>query len=492
MNPIHGKGPSLTSPVRADFLKRTLPQPTITPALRTKVLGAYHHIRAVYNFPIEDMDFGPRTHETAPGDRTGYYQAQQSFNSVVLGTVMNALLCGSMIYFGEPGTGKTTTPEVAGQVLYGLKLEEIQKATIYCHPNLTEEKMTASLNIPALMKGEKEVIWGDWALGMFRMLDEANRLPPETHSILLQAIDRRQISYAGEIIDMPFGPIFATANYMDSGNFEMTPPSMDRFGISAFTTGISPQFFDAFFLSAPELDRQSYALSLEERQQVFAEIQSIGIKQETLRFLAYIVSGLTSCTGPVGLKYFEHQKGRLGAGKSAVDFCEKGCNFQHEQVVCSQIKEKGIGRGILALRDYGRALAWLMGKTEIDNEVMAWTFKLVMAHRLAPSKKAMNGGESPLGPDIDKAELFQSNTYSFVEHLWQVALASFQVQEQLMTKYHQFFESVESGQTAEGRAKLIDDGKQLITALTGMADPAKWDMIIAVDSLIKDLQSIGG
>ncbi|MFH2033992.1 MAG: AAA family ATPase, partial [Candidatus Margulisiibacteriota bacterium] len=503
---------------RSIFSRRFLPRPTITPELRDKAMGAYQHTTEVMNYPVRDMHFGAETLSLGALSHTNYREFEEEYNSVVIATILNSLLCGSMLYQGQPGSGKTTTPEIVGQILFGLTLKEIEDATIYCHPNLTEEKMTGSFHIPRLMQGEKQVIWGHWVESFYRMLDEANRQAPETSSILLQAIDRRRVSYAGENKDMPFGPIAATANFHDEGNFPMTPPFLDRFGISVYTTGINPAFlgdvfanfiagyvtklnfaevgvdtaellkalheagyligeldgtghikdyaevikvpqkakelklgisltadqtkmvmgilqkvwqesraadeqsasFDESLLAhedndvfADEIDRKSYALTPAERLRVFAEIQSIGIRAESLNFLSYLVSGLTSCYGHKGLEYYQHSKALLPDDFSIKDYCSKAlCNFT--RTVCSQIRERQLGRGILAVRDYGRALAWLMGRKFMDNEILSWAFRMAMGHRLTPSDLAMNGNESPLGTDIDK-KLFASRTWKFAQ-----------------------------------------------------------------------------
>ncbi|MDI6732234.1 MAG: hypothetical protein QME05_06715, partial [Candidatus Margulisbacteria bacterium] len=130
------------------FTRRILPCPTITPTLRHKVVGAYHYLAGIYSFATPDIRLGNRLE--IPGlalSQTDYAEHERTFNSVLLGTLLNALLNGSMLYFGPPGSGKTTTPEIVGQVLFGLSLPQIEAATIYAHPNLTEEKMIPALFI---------------------------------------------------------------------------------------------------------------------------------------------------------------------------------------------------------------------------------------------------------------------------------------------------------------------------------------------------------
>ena len=467
------KAAPVTGAVPRVFNRRTLATPTITPALRQKVMGAYQYISQCYSFPTPDVRLGSLIEmEGANLTRTDYAEYEQTFNSVLLGTLLNSLICGSIIYFGPPGSGKTTTPEVTGQVLFGLTLRQIEEATIYGHPNLTEEKMTASFDIPKLMNGVKEVNFSRWVLEFFRMLDEVNRIPPETSAILMQAIDRRRVSYAGNPIDMPWGPISATANYYDAGNFEMTRPFMDRFGISVHAEGLSPQELDLLWAPAEELDRESFALSHEDREQVFAEIHSIQVEAQTLALLAHLTSGLSSCQ-LAGNHWYNKHKGRFG--EQPVACSNDGCDFQQAGVVCSQITEQGLNtRGLEALRDYSRAIAWFLGRESVDNEIMKIAFGLVVGHRLSPSRVAMNGGESEDGAEILRS-LFARATFDFADHVWGLGVTTFGAQRTVYDELDAFYEDIAAGQKTA--ASLLAQSRALLEKVDAMEDPAKWEIL---------------
>lgn len=471
--------------VRNAFRFRTLDTPTITSALRQKVHGAYQHIASIYSFLTPDVQLGAKIADLPGLNRTSYTEYEQTFNSVLLGTLLNAVVNGSMIYFGPPGSGKTTTPEVVGQVLFGLTLNKIEEATIYCHPNLTEEKMTGSFDIPKLMgKGEKEVIWSSWVTDFYRMLDEVNRMAPETSAILMQAVDRRRVSYGGEPKDMPYGPVFATANYFDAGNFEMTRPFMDRFGISVHAEGLSPQEIDRLFSPQGELDRESFALSQEEREQVYAEIQSIAIDNRTLSLLTHLASGLSSCE-LAGNRWYDKHKGRFG--EQPVECDGEKCGFDSTKVVCSQIREQGLStRGLIALRDYGRAFAWLLDRESVDREVMKTIFAMVNAHRMTPSRTAMNGGESEEGVEIDKS-LFVRKTFDFAYNLWELGVKSFGAQSTIYDEIDTFYNAITGGtKSVDG---LLEESAGLLEKVDGMEDPAKWEILKSLHSIRQILKA---
>jgi len=464
-----------TSEIGRTFQVRTLEKTQITPALRKKVIGAYQYITGIYSFLTPDIHLGAKREIGTPLSRTNYAEYEQTFNSVLLATLLNALVNGSMLYFGPPGSGKTTTPEVVGQVLFGLTIQQIQAATIYCHPNLTEEKMTGSFDIPKLMSGTKEVIWGTWVREFYRMLDEVNRMAPETSSILMQAVDRRRVSYAGEVLEMATGPIHATANYFDSGNFEMTPPFLDRFGISVNARGISPAHFDSLFMPPGKIDRTKFSFDQAAREEIYAEIQSIGIEGGTLSLLSHIASGLSSCH-LAGNSWYDKNKSLFAENPG--DCKADACGFDSARVLCSQAKEKGLtSRAVIALRDYSRALAWLLGRENVDNEVMQIVFGLVTAHRLSPTSKAMNGGESAAGTEFDK-KLFARKTFDFPNHLFALGKASFDAQGEIYRAIDAFYDEIAQG-TKSAKDVLIES-EQLLIKVDAMEDPAKWDILQAV------------
>ena len=85
-------------------------------------------------------------------------------------------------------------------------------------------------------------------------MDEVNRLPPAKLSILYQIVDRGMTKYGSEVHKVSEGPLFATANAPDSGNFPLPLPFRDRFDIGVIATELNPQYIQRLGTAQPMPD----------------------------------------------------------------------------------------------------------------------------------------------------------------------------------------------------------------------------------------------
>lgn len=175
------------------------------------------------------------------GDET-FEVGENRYEPVALFGIITCILNGRELIFGEYGSGKTTSSERVSSIMKGLPLEFVQASTIHGHPEQTEEKMKATLDLGILEREGREVV--RWKISVFSpvlIIDEINRLPMGKQNIILNEIDRNIWSYRGETIvfkeDKTF---FATVNYHDLGTTKMIPPLLDRFDIAIETGRIHP------------------------------------------------------------------------------------------------------------------------------------------------------------------------------------------------------------------------------------------------------------
>ena len=128
-----------------------------------KLHGVYREIKdkGHYITPSLELIFGKR--ENIPLDEASNQSmevGEQMYNAPLTFTILAAAMYdSSVIYFGAPGTGKTTLAEYVSSAIFNLPLRTIQQATIYGNPELTEEKMIAQYDVVKMMKGLNMPVW---------------------------------------------------------------------------------------------------------------------------------------------------------------------------------------------------------------------------------------------------------------------------------------------------------------------------------------------
>lgn len=136
--------------------------------------------------------------------------------------VLNGLVPNSaMLLVGGHGGGKTTLVKLLGRMFTGMRLDEIESSIVRGHPQLTEEKLTGTLKLGKLMKeGVEEVVWRQFIVGFWKIIDEVNRLTPYSQDILLSLLAEGQVKYYDATTTIEKYTLFATINPQDVGTFE--------------------------------------------------------------------------------------------------------------------------------------------------------------------------------------------------------------------------------------------------------------------------------
>jgi MoxR-like ATPase len=144
----------------------------------------------------------------------------------VLETVLLGVLArGHVLLEDVPGTGKTLTARSMARAL-GLSFSRIQFT-----PDLLPSDVTGT-NVfdqqQQTFEFREGPVFANVVLG-----DEINRAPPKTQAALLEAMEERQVTVAGETHELP-EPFFviATQNPIEAeGTFKLPEAQVDRFAV---------------------------------------------------------------------------------------------------------------------------------------------------------------------------------------------------------------------------------------------------------------------
>ncbi|WP_299922943.1 MoxR family ATPase [uncultured Pelagimonas sp.] len=160
-------------------------------------------------------------------------QAKQSINARFIGQervvelTLSALLCGGHgLLIGLPGLGKTRLVETLSTVM-GLNGNRVQFT-----PDLMPADILGSEVLETGADGSRafKFIPGP-IFCQLMMADEINRASPRTQSALLQAMQEKQVTVAGETrtLDAPFH-VLATQNPIEQeGTYPLPEAQLDRF-----------------------------------------------------------------------------------------------------------------------------------------------------------------------------------------------------------------------------------------------------------------------
>ncbi|MBW3015706.1 hypothetical protein KY330_04755 [Candidatus Woesearchaeota archaeon] len=162
----------------------------------------------------------------------------------------------NVLLLGEPGFGKTTASAIIGCAMTGFPMDLYRSVLISGHPDQSEEKMIARPDFGKLLDKKEQVIWQKALYFSLVQLDEFNRLSSGKQSEFLDAIaNQGRFGYLNESFFSGPKSFFATVNYQDEGNNQITPPALDRFHVCqvfGFPGAIYDDFVYAFSNNAKE------------------------------------------------------------------------------------------------------------------------------------------------------------------------------------------------------------------------------------------------
>jgi MoxR-like ATPase len=333
---------------------------------------------------------------------------------LIVGTcVLNALVPRSaMLLVGGHGGGKTTLAKILGRMMTGKSLDEVEEGILRGHPQMTEEKMIATLKPGPLMKdGVEVVVWRRFVTDFWKIIDEVNRLTPHAQNILLSLLAEGEMKYYDEIKRCEEYCLYATLNPADAGTFEIGPPFLDRFGIAVPIT--MPTVNDLELILASRDDRlfgydelwQVPAVLTEENLLTIWNLaDKVLVSPEASEFMRSVVREFGAC-----IRADKSQSTGLTVETGLCD----GCHYNTAKSVCNKVVIPLSVRAAKDLNRYSKSAAWLIGATEVSVEIVKSLAPLVFWHRTRYVRDELD--RSPYYGDL----------YEYTKHLVELAASRF-------------------------------------------------------------------
>ncbi|MFW9849935.1 MAG: AAA family ATPase [Candidatus Thorarchaeota archaeon] len=327
--------------------------------------------------------------------------------------VLNSLAPRSaMLLIGGHGGGKTTLIKLLGRMLTGKTLDEIDDGMLRGHPQLTEEKMVATLRPGPLMKeGVEVVVWRRFVTGFWKIIDEVNRLTPHAQNILLSMLAEGELKYYDEVKRCDDYCLYATMNPTDSGTFDLAPPFLDRFGMAVPIT--MPTVDDLEIILASRDERlfgydelwQVPAITTEQDLLTLWNLaDKIPVSPIASEFMRSLVREFGAC-----IRVDKSQSHTLTVETGLCD----GCHFNTAKSVCNKVVIPLSVRAAKDLNRYCKAAAWLVGAPEVGIEIVKSLAPLVFWHR------------TRYVPEFIEKSPFFGNSYEFTMQLVELASTRF-------------------------------------------------------------------
>jgi MoxR-like ATPase len=311
-------------------------------------------------------------------------------NAQLYFSIANACLRNrAVLLYGGMGANKTTLVNLLGASFSGQPFDDIENLMISGHPEQTEEKIVGFIDPRQWSnpgKGAVEILWTPWARSRWKVINEINRFPSGKQNLLLEILQKRKISYAGNVLEPGDTCYFATMNPDFSATYPLDEALLDR--ISACVPALQPDFLASLSLS--ERDREIWQLAEELPMFTAAEFAELPenvarVELDSQADLA-IVSLLKDFTLCERAPWYD--KTQLSEAKPSRGLCA-GCHYFNNPTLCCWQVDEGLSDRVRQdLRDYVKAMAFLTRRNG-DIEILRAIAPYIIWHRVTPQRSTL-------------------------------------------------------------------------------------------------------
>jgi MoxR-like ATPase len=311
-------------------------------------------------------------------------------NAQLFFSLANACLRNrALLLYGGMGANKTTLVNLLGSSFLSKGLDEVENLMVTGHPEQTEEKMVGFLDPrqwTRVSSGPCEVLWTSWARSKWKLINEINRFPSGKQNLFLEILQKRKISYAGQVLVPGDTCYYAAMNPEFSATYPLDEALLDR--ISACVPAAQPDFLAGLALSERDLEVRDLAEDLPHFTPVEFNILPGCVAAKTLTSQAELailclVRDFTLCERAPAF-----DKTQLSGTKPSMGLCS-GCHFfGNPEAICWQADEGLSDRVRQDMRAFTRALAFLLDR-DADLEVLKAVAPYVIWHRTNPIRSAL-------------------------------------------------------------------------------------------------------
>ncbi len=316
---------------------------------------------------------------------------KQRVNALLFFSLANACLRGRcVLLYGGMGANKTTLVNLLGSSFLSLSLDEVEDMMVTGHPEQTEEKIVGFLDprqwTAAAAAESTQVLWTAWAKSNWKLINEINRFPSGKQNLFLEILQKRKISYAGQICRPGDTCYFATMNPEFSATYPLDEALLDR--ISASVPAAQPDFLAGLLLSEREQEVRDLAsmlprLTPQEFSSLPEKVAEKPLTGQVELAILCLIRDFTLCERAPA-----YDKTQLSLAKPSLGLCS-GCHYHNNpEAICWQVDEGLSDRVRQDLRAFCRAFAYLLDR-DADLPVLKAIAPYIIWHRTTPLRSAL-------------------------------------------------------------------------------------------------------
>jgi MoxR-like ATPase len=329
------------------------------------------------------------------GDTQVELHAGPCYSSFILLPLLNLPLGRRLVFVGSPGRGKTSVATLMS-LISGISLEETRRHIQHGHPQMTAQDLLGGPLPSSLVKAEKSqdvhVEWRGWLRSRVKIIDEYNRIPTKTQSVLLSLLAEGYAESFEQTLETGSSAWYLTANDdLGGGTFPVIEALRDRIDVVVRSAPFQMESLDVLIErlaqdESPEAHIPAdIMLTPSELDRMAAQIRAVGVGPELRELIAFVLGQLEFCRRASDrLDYMNKDTLHL-AGRRVGQVCTEDCRLDRQQALCAQVESGVSPRALQALVAFSQALAYFQGRSAVDLNDVGQVLPWVLFDKLRPN-----------------------------------------------------------------------------------------------------------
>ncbi len=299
-------------------------------------------------------------------------------------------------------------------------------------------------------------------------------------------MDRGYVNYLSERIVAKEGPIFATANAPDSGNYPLPIPFLDRFDVAVVVNELNPFFLDALMTKGDGNAKDGYSqlfdippslkVTDKEIEDGRTEISKVALDTDAFYFIVNFIAELNYCN-EAGVD-LEHKTKAFALNKKPSQGLCNNCHYKGH--ICSLTDNDLSPRTYFAIIAYSRTMAWFRGKDKASIEDVEQIIPYVVWHKLHPTRYV-----------FENNSVYENDRVAFVKGLIDQVKNNYLSSKKHFKKYDTILEKVAkhvNGSNKQNGTDLLNEIDTVLAELKKVDSVVKFPIAITLAQLSRTLK----